>query len=525
MLSVFLADDEPAILRGLSMLVDWNELGLQIVGEASNGDDLLGAIMEYDPDIVVTDISMPGIDGIEVLKRLKELKKRTKVVFISAYRDFSYAKDALSYGAVEYLIKPVDRHKLESVLEQTVSEIQSVSRTIASDSKLRFYEDREQRLELMDGLSKWLEHKQSPLNSAIIHEIRGPGPDMLFTFMAAEIDHSLPLSGSWREGERKLLHYAMQNLAEELIKGEADGWALPEGERVYLLIRHLPSVIITNLAQRILEHYKTVLKISVSMSIGSAVPLEELRRSCVEAEEGMALKFFLGAGSLVAPADKPNPPAHRGEDRGELEKQLLREFYSPQTNRFEELLEDWLEMVRKVAWGNRAYALQLSSSLLVRAIREHVSDGEETKQEEAELAGRLQSQETFQQMSIMIRDDLRRIRACLHQGSNGKESEQIRQIKAYIEENYKEVDLETIAAKFYINPFYFSVFFKKHTGQNFKQYVTAIRMNLAVRLLIQSDSLLYEIAEQVGYQNARQFSEMFKKNYGMLPNEYRQQFK
>ncbi|MBW7476313.1 response regulator [Paenibacillus oenotherae] len=525
MLSVFLADDEPAILRGLPMLVDWKQLGLQIVGEASNGDDLLQAIMEYDPDIVITDISMPGIDGIEVLKRLKELKKRTKVIFISAYRDFSYAKDALSYGAVDYLIKPVDRNKLESVLEQTVTDIQSVSRIMASSSKLRHYEDRHKRLELMDGLSKWLEHKQFPLNPEIIREIRGTRSDMLFTCMVAEIDHSLHPSGSWREGERKLLHYAMQNLTEELIKDAADGWILPEGDYVYLLIRHLPTAMIRNLAEHLRDHYRSVLKISVSMSVGSAVPLEELRRSCVEAEEGMALKFFLGAGSLVTPADKPDVPMHRGEDWKQLENQLLREFYSPHMDRFEELLEDWLEMVKKAAWGNRAYALQLSGSLLIHAIREHAADGEETKQAEAELARRLQSQETFHQMSVMIREDLERIRACLYQGNNGRESEQIRQIKAFIEENYREVDLETIAARFYINPYYFSVFFKKHTGQNFKQYVTNIRMNLAVKLLVHSDCLLYEIAEQVGYQNARQFSEMFKKNYGLLPNEYRQQFK
>ncbi|MNC80583.1 HTH-type transcriptional activator Btr [compost metagenome] len=76
-----------------------------------------------------------------------------------------------------------------------------------------------------------------------------------------------------------------------------------------------------------------------------------------------------------------------------------------------------------------------------------------------------------------------------------------------------------------MNPYYFSVFFKKHTGQNFKQFVTDIRMKLAVKLLVHSDCLLYEIAEQVGYQSARQFSEMFRKNFGMLPNEYRQQFK
>ncbi|MNW33046.1 putative response regulatory protein [compost metagenome] len=525
MLSVLLADDEPVILRGLSRLVDWNRFGLQIIGEARDGNELLEAIMENNPDIVITDISMPGIDGIQVLMRLKEFNKMTKVIFISAYRDFAYAKDALTYGAVEYLIKPVDRKKLESILERTVSDIQTVSRMIASDNKLRLYEDRQKRFDLMEGLSKWLEHKQAPLHPVIIRELGDTSSDIRFTFMVAEIDHSLYPSGSWREGERKLLHFAMQNIAEEFIRSEADMWVLFEGDCIYFLIRHLPAVNIKYRAQQILEHCRSVLKISVSISIGSPVPLEELRRSCEEAEEGMALKFFLGAGSLLTPSRIPDAPLHKGEGCEQLENQLLRELYSPDHLRFEELLGEWLETVKKVAWGNRAYALHLCGSLLVRANREYAWGSEEIKPEESELAMRLQTQTTFDQLSLTVQYGLRRIRSFIHEGSSARESEQIRQMKAYIEENYKVIKLESMASKFYMNPYYFSVFFKKHTGQNFKQFVTDIRMKLAVKLLVHSDCLLYEIAEQVGYQSARQFSEMFRKNFGMLPNEYRQQFK
>lgn len=525
MLSVFLADDEPVILRGLSRLVDWNRFGLQIIGEARDGNELLQAIMENNPDIVITDISMPGIDGIQVLMRLKELKRMTKVIFISAYRDFAYAKDALTYGAVEYLIKPVDRKKLESILERTVSDIQTVSRMITSDSKLRLYEDRQKRLDLMEGLSKWLEHKQAPLHSAIIRELGDLGSDVRFTFMLSEIDHSLHPSGSWREGERKLLHFAMQNLVEELIHSEADGWVLLEGDCLYFLVRHSLPADIKHLARQILEQCRSLLKISVSISIGSSVPLEELRRSCEEAEKGMALKFFLGAGCLLTPSDRLDAPLYKGNDCEQLENQLLRELYSPDPIRFDELLGEWLDTVKKITWGNRAYALHLCGSLLVRANREYALGSEELKPEESELAMRLQSQKSFDQLSLTVQGGLRHIRSFIHEGSNGRESEQIRQIKAYIEENYKEINLESIAAKFYMNPYYFSVFFKKHTGQNFKQFVTDIRMTLAVKLLVHSDCLLYEIAEQVGYQNARQFSEMFKKKFGMLPNEYRQQIK
>lgn len=106
--------------------------------------------------------------------------------------------------------------------------------------------------------------------------------------------------------------------------------------------------------------------------------------------------------------------------------------------------------------------------------------------------------------------------------AGGKEMPQLMQVKAYVEEHYAEnITLESTASLVYMNPYYFSSFFKKHTGQNFKSYLTEVRMGHALRLLLQSDLMVYEIAELVGYNNARHFSDMFKKKYGKLPQEYK----
>ncbi len=108
----------------------------------------------------------------------------------------------------------------------------------------------------------------------------------------------------------------------------------------------------------------------------------------------------------------------------------------------------------------------------------------------------------------------------------GKEAQQMKFVKEYIEQHYSEnITLESIASIVFMNPYYFSSFFKKHTNENFKQYVTDIRMKQAVKLLLQTDLMVYEIAEQVGYNNARQFSDMFKKSYGKLPQEYKSQIR
>ncbi|MDG0791284.1 AraC family transcriptional regulator [Cohnella ginsengisoli] len=106
--------------------------------------------------------------------------------------------------------------------------------------------------------------------------------------------------------------------------------------------------------------------------------------------------------------------------------------------------------------------------------------------------------------------------------TGGRESRQLTDVKAYIEQHYKaNITLEGAASKVFMNPYYFSSFFKKHTGMNFKQYLTEVRMKQAIKLLLHTDLMIYQIAEEVGYNNARQFSDMFKKHSGKLPQEFR----
>ena len=118
MLKMLIADDEPAIIRGLQMLIDWAQLGIEICATCENGADALREIFAQGPDLALLDISMPGKTGIEILKALHTAQSRTRVIFISGFQDFSYAHDALSYGAVDYLLKPVKKDDLLRAVEK-----------------------------------------------------------------------------------------------------------------------------------------------------------------------------------------------------------------------------------------------------------------------------------------------------------------------------------------------------------------------------------------------------------------------
>ena len=107
MIRLILADDEPVILRGIKKLVDWERMGISVVGEYEDGRSAMEGILGLKPDIALLDINMPGMDGIEILKNIRRLELGTKVIFVSGFQDFEYARNALTYGAVEYLLKPV----------------------------------------------------------------------------------------------------------------------------------------------------------------------------------------------------------------------------------------------------------------------------------------------------------------------------------------------------------------------------------------------------------------------------------
>ena len=140
-----------------------------------------------------------------------------------------------------------------------------------------------------------------------------------------------------------------------------------------------------------------------------------------------------------------------------------------------------------------------------------------------ELLARLDRAQTFEQIAEHTSEAIAEIRREAAAKMKNKELMQLVQVKSYIEEHYAQsITLESMAAIVYMNPYYFSSFFKKHTGENFKQYLTEVRIKHGLRLLMQSDLMVYEIADRVGYNNARQFSDMFKKRFGKLPLEYKQ---
>jgi two-component system response regulator YesN len=525
MIRILLADDEPIIIKGLRKLIDWEAFGMEIVGQAYDGNELMALIETSNPDIVISDISMPHRTGIDIIKEIKQRGISTKVIFISAYQEFSYARDAVAYGAVDYLVKPVVKQQLEDVLAKAISLITEQNEQSIRKSKLQLLERKSQNDELQELLIRLTDGTlplQSEAYRLLKEELRGP----LHSIAIIETDHLAEASDRWSEKERRLLEFAVGNILQEIIVTSGNGHVFMRNGKHVIAISHEEPLGAVALAQEIQEKIKAFLKLSVSIGVGGMVHDPALLvQAYRQAEQALQRKYFVGLGKVHVYKLIEVQPSYEKELFA-LQMEVVHGLMSNSWPETAAAISKLLETVKAAVYGNRTLAVSTCFSSVLFIMQEMTKSGVSLPDETIDmhnLQNRLGAYETYEAMQDEIVRITEQLFNKMNVDSGNKDKIMMAKVKQYIEEHYaEEITLESVANLAFMNPYYFSSFFKKHTKQNFKQYVTEVRMKQAVLLLIHTDQMVYEIAENVGYNNARHFSDMFKKQFGKLPNDYRQ---
>jgi two-component system response regulator YesN len=525
LIRVLLADDEPVILRGLKKLISWETLGLSIVGEANDGNELNQLIATCQPDLVISDISMPGCSGIDIIREIHQSKLPIKVIFISAYQEFSYAKQALQYGALDYVVKPVNKNQLEQVLSKAVSRILQESEGERNKEMLEIYEQKERKVtieELLDRLTDGDKGTAVELNNMGIITVSS-----YVSICMLEIDEDTERSLRWEDRERKLVEFALHNIIKETVDDIRSGFIFRKGDRFGILLQHEFLIESTKLAVDLHSKINNYLKLKVSIGVGSAVEdISCAAKSFREALKALGTKYFVGVNRVITHEALRNKGEEQISTLAELQAELAMTLTSQNESRISLLIQQILQSIRLFAGNSKNLAISSVCNTIMLLEQELLEFGitvDDTNHELYPMLEILNDYSTFDKVGEEFEQIVGRMYNQIASRLGNKEITQLSIIKKYIEENYSSnITLESIAARVFMNPYYFSSFFKKHTGENFKHYVTEVRMRHALQLLQQSDLMVYEIAERVGYNNARHFSDMFKKKYGKLPQEYKQ---
>lgn len=535
-IKVFLVEDEMVIRRGIKNSIDWEKEGYIFCGEASDGELAYPMIIKEKPDILITDIRMPFMDGLELCKLVKKELPNIKILILSGYDEFDYAKEAIRLGVTEYLLKPISSGKLLEALNGV------------SESIRREKEDKDLVRKYMEEMRENTEHEKQKFFEQMIAGNLSMA-DALETGKKYEMNLSAGMYnlllfrftlGEENRKSGELLgeaEYAIEKLQKdwkyvfEFQRG-VEGWAFllmaDNEEQMSERVKELSKDL-----EEIMKNYSTIAYFG---GIGQPVArLRELEESFREAERALAARFTMELNRIISVEDiRMAQNVDTLDDIeitsfGEIEKTrtMLEKFLN---NGAEDEIDEFVDVyINELPEENlksvlmRQYII-MDAYIVMMSFCEKIEgiEGEMQAQSE-ELKNSMKTSQTLEEIKNYIRMLLKKIIGVRDTISGRRYSDIIEIAKDQIRKTYMsdEISLNTIAAEVGMSPSYFSSIFSKEMGKTFVEYLTEIRMDRAKELLMCSSMKTSEIGYEVGYKDPHYFSYIFKKTQNCTPKEFR----
>ncbi|TDF97728.1 response regulator transcription factor [Paenibacillus piri] len=512
MYKVLLVDDERLILDGISKVVDWASAGTELAGTARNGIEAFEKVRRNPPDIVISDIKMPGMDGLQLAAKLSEAYPRIKLVLLSGFSDFEYARSALRYGVKQYLLKPCNENKIADVLQELVAELNKEEQREQFVSSIRY------------GLEKVLPHvKEQFLKEFVTNKTYGNHDweyyRSLFRLDLGSSDVRLILFQLEDSFEFEHM-FAVKNIAEELLSKTVLSSTV--GEQVLVVVEDaVPLNELHDCIKRIRETFLRYYKIDLTVALSEASDITQARKLYKQTLECLNHRFYVGAGSLITKRDivgaEPCDYSELMFDEDNLMLQI-------KTGCWEEACHEIDIFFRQVAGLRsgiptaKSYVIQLFMSI----IRQGGSDAIHHYRDKLVA---LMDLETLQAIQAFFKDIARQITMSHYERTKNKHCDIVEKMLKIIDSHLgnPELSLNGVANEMlYMNPDYLGKLFKKETGEKFSNYVMKARITKATELIDQKlDIKIFELAEQLGFgDNPQYFSQVFKKYTGTTPTDY-----
>lgn len=542
MLKIFLAEDEVVVRETIKRMIPWEELGFELVGEAADGEMALPLLLRQQPDLLITDIKMPFMDGLTLARLAKKEIPGLKVVILSGYDDFNYAKQAIGIGVEDYLLKPITKN----ALIERLSEIRSR------------YEHEKTQKEYYEKFQREMQAYEKNSSRDLFEALVGGSMDMMEVYKRAE-----KLGLDIVAEAYNVLIFTMN--CDEDFSGQRDEYSSWEAESLELLENFFAGHSSAMLFRSNIFSYGVLLK-------GQRETIEENTRACVDeirkilSRQDGRREWFLAVGQSVERLsqiqksyhtasrafsqrylydenilyyDEMETMEHPGgqaetEDNAYLQKvdvnalnpAILQKFLS---NGLQEETENFVkdyfyaigqEPMESLVFRNYVILnVRFSVISFIKGLGCDTNEMESADTEEvlAESGKNMESAIAYAKkmisQAIGIRD----------QNSGNKNRSILKTAVDFIDSHYmdEEISLNTVANVANVSSNHFSALFSQNMGQTFIEYLTTLRMNKAKELLRCTGMRSSEIAGEIGYKDAHYFSYLFKKTQGMTPSDYR----
>ena len=524
MYRILIADDEGIVTQSLQFIIDRNFKGECETAVAHNGRQAIEVAETFRPDIALLDIQMPGINGLKAMEEIRTQNPKTRILILTAYNNFDYAKEAIRLGAVDYLMKPINKTVITERLTDIMHQIDAERQKREDDLQIR---------EKMEAVIPIIEN--GFVGSLIFQdEYRDSGEEYRHLLNITE-EYGIVLVMEWGEWNEQR---GMENPIGSGVRVHRDYARLTERIKVYFrafisnimgnkVVCILPQadprmeyqdrINLIEKARNLKESLQQTLNADCRIGIGSVQPWASMNRSYQE-----ALKALRHGKRGVTHIDDLLARDTRTQQQQTMEQNFIDAVCSGNEREARQeasVYAEWL--LQNQGRDLTGAAMQLTELLLVTAKKieqqggmDPLTQGDVRKIYNSSSGEEIQSE--FIRLAVLI------TQAVVIQ--DDRESDNIIQkARTYIDQNYaRDLSLDDVAREVGISPYYFSKLFKEQTGQNFIDYLTGLRIETAKHLLEDPAMSVKEICIRSGYSNQNYFSRIFKKSTGMTPTEYRE---
>ncbi|WP_019640165.1 response regulator [Paenibacillus fonticola] len=518
---VILVDDEPIILRSLKAAIPWEELNLEIAGEARNGEQALQLVRETSPHMVISDIRMPGQDGISLMKEVLSENPQRLFIFISGYGEFEYAREALREGAFDYLLKPIDHDEL---IEMILRAKRHLNRQQENDKLLHSV----QVLSLLARerlFAEFIEGNQSPLQH--MRWLENSELEQGYFMAVVQLDHFLKLNEQWPMDEKRLWLFAIRNIVSEwsLNQGGLTTFPFHSGEWVILFPNTL-SDRKESLGKDLIGQIKTNTKLSCSVGFSrSKIGIDQLNEAYQSAVEALYQRFYSGEeGVYVYSKSEETYSASNVKYPTQLEEALLECVRTLDRQQMLYLFDEIKSYLEQQAL-TKEQAERMIVELTIVLYRQFEGMNLMLEWSMEGLLQELYASSTLNEMIAVLKKCFGQwIMESKENYSRGDVQAVIAKATSYIMHNYhKDLSIEEVCELAELSISHFCMLFKQETGYTFLEYLTQCRIEKAKFILQNTNVKVYQVAPLVGYQDPRYFSQVFKKITGKTPSEYREE--
>ncbi|QGQ95187.1 response regulator [Paenibacillus psychroresistens] len=520
MFKVLLVDDEMLDLEGMERLLPWDSLNMKIVASLNSGFEALDYLKEYPIDILVSDIKMPIMSGLELASRALEMYPKLRIVFVSGYEDFHYAKKAIQLNASGYVLKPFNDDEMIQVL----SDVRDSLHHELEWERMENVQKQHMNLAYDEMMHQWIEGKSG--GEGFLSWIKQTQPSITvgtYQLGLLELDDvSWKLEGQSEDEQEMIVNKALAVLSAGC---KAEGISLhcqTDISRMALIIEgDDPRAKL----ERILNYMSKYSLFTTTASLGQVTSFEQLPESYRTAKEVLSYKIFCGKNGIITFEDTKSYEQQDIQNVDDFLQTLFIAITNYDLVQIDDCLEDLYKQVKN--YGKKMTVYNVTLHIITKLDSFLSSMNENLKSIlgiELKSLDILYRFETMDDIKSWLRRRLFEISEMLLLKKQRKNRKLIDEIEQYVQKHMStNLTLRDVANFFAFSPNYLGHLFKEENEEYFSDYVIKIRLEKAAELLRNPKLKVYEIADQVGYKSLTYFSRQFREKYGITPGDYRKQ--